>query len=268
MGLLGLALVVGGGLLAGQEEARFERKAASEIESKLQNVRGDVSVNVTGNGLAAAWGDLSSATITAHGFSLDSLPLFTEPERSRAGKIGTLSLRLSDFTLRKLRIESLDADIPDCRYDFGLAKSRGLIRLSHSGTGVGTVRILEQDLAEYLVKKYHEIKRCTVRVDRGFVWVEGYGEFIIVNSNFTVIAKLQVEDGTKLMLVQPKIYFDWVRTDAFTTGALLKTLNPVVDLREDLGLHDAVYVREIQLQAGVLTASGDTKIPLLPTDNE
>ena len=267
MGLLGAALFIGLGLWGGEEEKKFESAAAREIAGKLDGDEKWVSVNVRANGLAGAWGDLSLAQIKASDFSIRGLPLFTEPERSKAGKVGKLQLRLTDFQLRGLRVEELSADIPNCRYDFGLAKSKRQIRLSESGVGTGVVRILERDLADYIVRKYSEIKRCTVKVEKGFVWVEGYGEFLVVNSDFTVIAKIGVVDGTKLMLSQPKIYFNWVRSDAFTADALLKSLNPIVDLKKDLGLYDAVTVEKVSLENGVLEATGATKIPIKPAEN-
>lgn len=267
MNLVAAAILLGSGWLAAGEERRFESLAAAEIATKLQNLRGQVSVNVRPNGLAGLWGDLTSATITANDFTLDELPLFTEPDRSTAGALGLLSLRLTDFTLRRLRVAELSADIPNCRYDFGLAKGQHKIRLSRSGVGRGFVKIREGDLAEYLVAKFHEIKRCTVKVDRGVVWVEGYGEFLIFKSDFQVIANLVPVGGDKLALADAKVYFDWRRADKAAADAILKTLNPVVDLNEDLGLCGAVSVDRVTLHGGILTAEGDTKIPIRPTEN-
>ena len=267
MGLLGAVAAVGLGLFAGSEERRFESRAAEEIASKLEGEDKKVAVNVRPNGLGGMWGELSLATIRAEQFSIRSLPLFTEPERSKSGKVGELQLRLQEFQLRGLLVKELSADIPDCRYDFGLARSQMKIRLSQSGVGEGRVVIREGNLADYLVRKYSEIKRCTVKVEKGFVWVEGYGEFLVVNSEFTVIAKIGIEDGTKLNLIEPKIYFNWRRADKVTGEALLKSLNPVVDLRADLGLYDAVEVEEVTLENGLLEASGKTKIPVKPAEN-
>lgn len=267
MGLLNALILVGFGLFAGEQEKKFESAAAQEIATKLDGENKKISVNVRGNGIGEAWGDLSLASIKARDFSIRGLPLFTEPDRSTSGKIGDLVLDLQDFELRGLKVKSLHAEIPDCRYDFGLAKSKHAIRLSRSGVGVGSVEIREKDLADYIVAKYSEIKSCTVKVYNGVVWVEGYGEFLIVNSNFAVIAHIGVQDGTKLNLTDAKIYFDWRRADAEAGKALLKSLNPVVDLRKDLGLYDAVSVESVSLEEGILKASGKTKIPVKPAED-
>lgn len=267
LGLLSTGLLLGLGFLASSAERDFESRAASEISGRLEGDKKSVSVNIRPSGLEAIGGRLDLAEIKASDFSIRGLPLFTEPERSQAGRVDLLSLRLRDFSLRGLRIAELNADIPDCRYDFGLATGKGQIRLSRSGVGRGSVSILEKDLSDYIVRKYSEIKRCTVKVYNGVVWVEGYGEFLVVNSNFAVIAKIGVTDGTQLNLTNAKVYFDWKRGEPGVAGALLKSLNPVVDLREDLGLYDAVTVETVTLEGGVLRAEGATKIPVKPADN-
>lgn len=243
---------------------RFERAAAAEIRSKLTGESPKVNVKVELNGIASLWGDLRSATISASAFATEGLPLFTEPERRRSGKLGTLRLRLSDFTLAGLRVESLSADIPGCRYDFGLVVSRRVFRLSRSGVGTGTVVLLEKDLEAFILKKYREIKRVTVKIDKDKVFVDGYGEFLIAKTNFQVIASLEPIDGTKLSLTNARIYFDWRRADEPARKVLLDTLNPVVDLQRDLGLYDAVTVEGLRLRDGKLTAWGSTRIPVKP----
>lgn len=267
MGPVGIALIAGALFGLGDREVRvFERAAARDIAARLQGPDRAVTVDVRTGGLESLWGDLPSATIHAKDFSLDELPLFTEPDRSTQGKLGVLNLQLSNFVLRGLRIESLSAKIPDCRFDFALAMKSRQIRLSRSGTGGGSVKIFEEDLARYIVHKFRDIKRCTVKARHGVVWVEGYGEFILAKTEFTVVAKIGVVDGTKLTLEKPKIFFDWVRAEPGAADALLKTLNPIIDLNEDLGLHGAIQVTEVDARNGYLTASGKTTIPVRPPE--
>lgn len=255
---------LGAGFADGQVE-RFERAAAKEIGQRLMGEGKRVRVKAQPD---LAWGSLHRASIAASNFSLDGLPLYTEPRRSQKGRLGMLSLELSNFRLRGLRIESLSAEIPDCRFDLSLALHERRFRLSRSGIGRGTVRVAERDLAEWIDTKYAEIKGCTVSVDRDVVWVEGYGEFLIVKTNFTVIASLKAVDGTKLVLDRARIYFDWRRADPMAAKMLLDTLNPVVDLDKDLGLADAIHVDSITLRGGAVSASGRTKIPLAPAEDK
>jgi hypothetical protein len=256
--LLGL---FGGLFLFGASEVRrFENAAARDVRSKLQ---GDakVSVRIRPAGISGA---LASATIRASNFTTDGLPLFTEPDRSTRGRVQELRLMLTDFVLRGLRVESLEAKIPDCRFDYALAVRRGQIRLSRSGTGTGNVVVLEKDLEAFILRKYREIKRVTVLIDRGRVKVSGHGEFIILAADFEVDAALAAPEGNKLALVDTKITLNGAPADPFASQALLKILNPVVDFNRDLGLYDAIKVERIVLEDGTLQASGATRIPDLP----
>lgn len=272
MGLTVIAAALGIGIgWAHQEERRFERLAAAEIASRLAGEERRVAVNVRPDGLAAARGGLTLAEIKASQFSLQELPLFTEPDRLTDGRIDLLRLELADFRLRGLRVERLVAEIPNCRYDFGLARREKSMRLSRSGEGVGQVEIRAEDLAEYIVNKFAEIKSCTVQLRGGWAWIEGYGEFVIVKSNFVVIARVVPDGPRRLALREAKIYFDWRRADPLAAEALLSIMNPVIDLDEDLGLHGAVDVTRVTCADGVLTAEGVTRIPVKPaprtTDN-
>lgn len=253
--------------LGNAEVKKFERAAAQDILARLDGPDKKVSVHTELNGLLGGpLGDIKRATIAASDFSLDALPLFTEPDRSQKGILRELRLSLKNFTLRGLRIESLEASIPDCRYDYALALSKRQIRLSKSGEGTGRVRIQEKDLEVFILRKYREIKQVSVKIRDGYAFVEGYGEFIVIKTGFFVLAKIESPDGYRLMLTNAKIVFDGGPASDAAKQALLNSLNPVVDLQKDLNLFDAIAVEKISLERGVLEASGRTKIPARPED--
>lgn len=262
MGLLTVLVAAGLFGLGEAQVARAERLAAADLATRLEG--GWVKVDVQPNGFGAAWGELDRATISAGGFAVDGLPLYEEPERSTAGRVQRLQLRLSDFSLKGLRIESLDADILRSRYDLGLARREGRIRLSRSGSGRGRVLVRQEALAAWIPTRFAEIKRATVTLDKGFAWIEGYGEFLFVATEFQVVSRLAVVEGTKLVLDRPKIYFRWQRADPLAAQQLLHLLNPVVDLDGDLGLGSAIQVERLVLEDGVLLAEGQTRIPPRP----
>jgi hypothetical protein len=260
--LIGLGLGFG---LAAREHDAIERALARDVHSKLEGGQRKVVVEAEPDGPAGAFGHLRKATIRATKFSVDSLPLFVEPERSKKGRIGTLVLALEDFRLRGLRVESLRAEIPGCRFDFSAALARTAFRLSRSGEGTGVVRVAEADLADFILRKFPEIKQVTVKIDKGFAWVEGYGEFLVVSSKFAVVARLRSVEGTKLELSEAKVYLDWRRASPVAAKVLLDTLNPVVDLNADLGLFDAIRIDALKLDKGYIEARGRTRIPDRPT---
>ncbi|MBI5708005.1 MAG: LmeA family phospholipid-binding protein [Armatimonadetes bacterium] len=265
-----LLLLAGLGLLFGigrNEVRRFERAAAAEIASKLTGPNKKVVVRSELNGpIDGPLGNLKSATIRASHFESDGLPLFTEPERSKRGVLQTLNLILDDFTLCGLRVEHLEASIPDCRFDYDLAIKKRQIRLSQSGIGTGRVRLREQDLEAYIPKKLAEVRRVSLKLDRGYAFVEGFGEFLVVQTQFEVIAKLAIADKSKIVLTDAKVFFDGRSADEYSKKAILDALNPVIDLDKDLKLHGAVELERLELDRGILEAWGTTKIPVRPLE--
>ncbi|MCH8275394.1 MAG: LmeA family phospholipid-binding protein [Armatimonadetes bacterium] len=261
-------LLAGLGILgahAGQEIRRFERCAAAEIAARLEGDEKQVTVKVKLNGIVRGLGgSLNAAEIVARRFSVDSLPLFTEPERTTRGEIKELRLRLYDFTLRGLHFEELRADIADCRYDLGLARREKQFRLSRSGVGPGYARINEAALEQFILRKYAEIKSVSVRLTKHKVFVEGRGEFLLFKADFYVIATLEPRNGVELRLENAVVFLDGHRVRDGSERALLEALNPVIDLDRDLGLHGAIKVSEVKIGEGVLEVLGEATIPPLP----
>lgn len=253
-------------LFGGAAVRRFESMAAKDIRSKLTGDSVAVQIRTVPHGLLGHLsGDMDRVTITAKHFQTEGLPLFTEPDRSKRGKARKLNIQLEDFMLAGLRIDSLTASIPNCRYDFGLATRKGRIRLSQSGVGEGGVTVLAKDLERFILAKFHEIKRVSVHLDHGRVRVEGYGEFLIVKSDFSVDAGLVAQNGVQLMLTDAKIAFGGQPAEAVAAQTLLDSLNPVVDLDKDLHLYGAIQVKRVELEGDRLVASGDTTIPVKPS---
>lgn len=261
--IAGLSLLIG---LGGSAVRQFEDRAANDVRSKLSGTRTKVSVKAKLNGIfGGALGDLKRVTIVASEFETAGLPLLTEPDRSKKGKVGELHLNLTDFYLTGLRVESLKAVIPRCRYDYSYALKSGRIRLSESGVGSGTVTLLDRDLSPFILRKFKEIKKVTVTALKDEVLVEGYGEFLVINTNFSVRAKLSSPNGSTLILTEAHITFDGRPAEQQASRVILDTLNPVVDLPKDLHLMDAVKVRGVKITPGKITAWGDTKIPIDPS---
>lgn len=259
LGFAGLAFGLGSG-----EVRKFENSAASDISAKLQGEHRKVTVRTKFDLFAAMGGHLKSATITANDFSADGLPLFTEPDASKKGRLNELKMSLNNFELSGLRVRKLEARIPDCRFDWGLAMRHRKIRLSKSGEGKGWVEVEEVALANFVLRKFREIKRLKIRLDGDRAYVEGYGEFLIFSTNFAVEARLTTPDGNQLLLTDAKISFDGKEADPASSEVVLKSLNPVVDLDKDLKLFGAIRVESITMRQGVLRAEGKTRIPDRP----
>ncbi len=263
-----LALGLGVGLSTLQREVRlFEQGAAKDIAARLQGEQKSVKVQVRLEGvLEGSQGRLRSARIEARDFHVEGLPLFTERDRPQNGFIGVLELRLYDFSLRALAIKELGADLFQCRYDFGLAKRERRVRLSHSGTGPGYALVTEEALERFLLSKYPEIKSVSVRLKKYKAFVEGYGEFLIAQSRFYVIADLQARQGTQIWLSNAIVFLDGKRASPEMERALLNVINPVLDLDKDLGLYGALQLSRVDIQEGMLVARGIARIPERPEE--
>jgi hypothetical protein len=263
-----IALAALAGLLIGlgnSEVRRFEREAASEIRSKLQGGGADVTVQARLNGvLGGPLGDLKQVVLRGSNFAASGLPLFTEPERSRKGIVRELKIELEEFDLAGLRVAHLEAASPDCRFDLALALRRRTFRLSRSGLGRGTVRVREKDLADYLMRKYPELQRLSVRIEKGHAFVEGFGQFLILQTDFWLVARLEPRHGVELVLTNARVVFGDRVADEASKRALLDALNPVVHLDKDLRLHGALTLEGVRLEHGVLEAWGATRIPTRP----
>ncbi|MDH4388401.1 MAG: hypothetical protein QE269_06705 [Fimbriimonas sp.] len=257
-------LIGGFFILTGATLKGFERDAAREIAAKLEGDQKQVSINVTYPGLLSpAIGEIGVATISASKFRTEGLPFFTEPKRSQKGTVKELRLKLTDFYLRDLHCDSFTASIPNCRFDFALARSKRKIRLSRSGIGPGEVRILIKDLAPFILKKYPEIQEVTVEPEGEKVRVKGRGQFLILNASFDILARVGT-DGATLRLEDCRIMMNGEKPDQASEQALINALNPVIDFAKDLDLLDAVRAERVQVINNAVIVSGQVKIPEMP----
>jgi hypothetical protein len=259
-----LLLGIFGGFLAGAGlTAEFERAAAREIASGLE---GKPKVRVR---TRASWGvvagELVAVRIEASGFQTRELPFFTETRRSRAGKIGRVELSLKDFSLRGLTVKSLEATIPRCRYDRTLALTRKRFRLSESGEGRGTVQVEAAALTRFALTKFKGISQLAMTLENGRCLVEGEGDFFLFRGKFRADGRLASPDGRTLELVDATISLNDAPSTPALSQAVMKVLNPILDLDRDLGLYGALLVETIRLERGVLRAEGKARIPDLPS---
>jgi len=255
----GLAILFG---LAVSESQRFERAVAADIALRLEGRAKRVRVRARFDTSR----QLSVVTIHARDFRTDQLPLFAESQREGLGELDELTLRLERFRLAGLDVERLDAVIPDCRYDLGLALRHRQIRLQSSGVGIGSVTVSQDALGPWITSRFREIKSATVRLDRHHVEVTGEAEFLVAKARFRVIAELGIESSNRIVLSNARIWMDDRPAEPLARAALLDLLNPVVDLNRDLKLFDAIRMTELRIGRGRLTALGTVRIPTQPTE--
>lgn len=264
MFLIGLIAALGtGGVLAEAELTRFEREAASEVASHLEPTPATlVGVEVTPLGIVESLrGEVAHVSITAQAFSVSGLPLFTEPHLAKSGTIRRLEIVLHDFNLRGLQVEQLRARLSTCRYDLGLARSRRVLRLSESGEGPGYVRVGERALERFILHKYRNINRVSVRLDAGKILVSGQGDFGLLNVDFLVLGEIGPRNGTQLVLENARVVLDGMRADPATARGFLEAVNPVIDENRDLHLNGAMTIEQVRIRAGFIELLGTARVP-------
>ncbi len=254
------------GLLAGVFGLSFggfrslQRGFEADIENRLNGPHKTITVR-TKLDLGALNYDIQSVRIAGKHFSTDELPFFTEPDRPKDGRVRTLRISLSDFTIAGLHAEALDATIPDCRFDLDMAVRHRKIRLSASGIGLGSVTVSEEDLRQFLLKKYPQIHELTVSLSHGRAVVRGRGQLMMFETSFFIDARLIVVDGVRLMIDDPRITLGGTQTEDHTAQAIVNIFNPVLDLDKDLKMHGAMHIETLTVDGGTMVARGAAIIP-------
>ena len=256
LGLAGLLFGVGS-----SEVRRFENAAARDIAARLHGSEKVVRVRTKFDPIAIMGGQMKSATITASHFRTDGLPLFTEPQSSKYGRLGELKIVLERFNLTGLAVARLEARLPDCRFDFGLARRSGKIRLTRSGVGTGTVSVAQADLESFVLKRFPALQRFSMELGMDRAKIEGSGRFVAFQADISIEGRLVSPDGNKIELADARVRIGGNEATASVTKTILDFLNPVIDLDRDLRLFGALRVHRIELRDGSLIAHGVAKVP-------
>lgn len=260
---MSLPLAAALGLLlfgAGAKEVRrFERLAAADIAAHLQGPHKAVSVRIELGSLRP--GHLRLVVIEAEHFQTPTLPFWTEPQRSQEGRIDRLSIRLKDFEIGGLPIQSLDIELKDCRWDVAYAVREGRIRLSRSTVGAFTARVDEAGVRQFLARRYPFLKVRLLRIDPYKVLLEGDLTTPLGETPFEVVARAKLWRSSGMSLEPAYLTFGGKRISAAENPALGRLLSPVIDLDRDFGLRGALAIRELKLADGAILLSGAATIP-------
>lgn len=265
--ILGLgALAAGAGFVVGHEWGAIERAAERDLVSQLGGAAG-VRVHAESDGLLGTiLGRVKSVTIEASGFEVDGMPFFIEPNMSQSGRMAMLHLRLENFVVRDLPVEHLSADIPGNRFPLGLLRS-GVVRLSRSGEGNGSVSITEEGLAQYMRKRFAQaLLSVNVQFSRRKVFADGEAAFGPIRRDFEIIADLAIGTKRQLVIARAIVFLDGRRVRDGSEKPLLRALNPVLDIDRDLGLAGGFDMESLEVTEGRATITGLARVPPPPVE--
>jgi hypothetical protein len=256
------ALALAGAALLGSSWGRIERAAEADIRSVL-GAR-EVTVRAESDGLlGSAMGRVNSVEITASQFTVDGMPLFAYPRLSQRGTMKRLRIALRDFVIRQLPVQELTCDIPDNRFALGLLVD-GKVRLTKSGEGRGSVTIDEDGLTRYIMAKFGMVESVAIRFDRYKLFAKGTASLALIRRNFEIICDLAIAEKRRLVIANPIVFIEGKRVRDGSDAALLRALNPVLDLDRDLGLHGAFDMEKVRLSNGLAVITGAARIPNQP----
>lgn len=250
-----------------KEVKRFENMAAGDLASHLEGDAKQVKVRIKLGSLRP--GHLSEATIEASGFSTKTLPLWTEPRRSKEGRIDKLIIKLKDFEIGGLPMESLNIELNDCRWDFACAVKEGKIRLSRSGSGTFQATISQDGIVRYLAKRYPFVKTSSFRIETYKILFSGSLATPLGTAPFDLVAVPRLHQNSGLSLIPVYLSFSGVRTDISNEPALRRVFDPVIDVNRDFGLRGALEIESLELGLQSLGLRGKATIPAIaPTEQQ
>jgi len=258
------SLALAGAAVIETSWGRIERTAELDIASSLEVSGENVRVDAVADGLlGSAMGRVASVDISAGGFRVNGNPFFCDPALSKAGKLGMLRLRLRDFVVRDLPVESLEADIPGCRFALGMLTA-GKVRLSRSGEGSGTVTITADSLRQYMMARFKMFDALEIRLEKYKLFAKGDAALGPIRRNFEVICDLDISGKRALVIANPVIFVEGRRVRDGSEQSIINAFNPVLDIDEDLGMAGAFDMQEIVIRDGKAVISGIARIPVRP----
>jgi len=242
-----------------KEVKRFEHLAATDLASHLEGPKKQVKVKIRLGSLRP--GHLREAVIEASGFSTPSLPLWTEPWRSKEGRIDKLIIHLSDFEIGGLPVDKLDIELADCRWDVACAVKEGKIRLSRSGSGTFKATISQDGIVRYLAARYPFIKASSFEIETYKILFSGSLATPLGSTSFDLVAVPRLHGSSGLSLDPAYLSFGGRRTDVRQEPALQRIFDPVLDLDRDFGLRGALLIDRLSLTNKLLDITGSATIP-------
>ncbi|GBC91921.1 hypothetical protein HRbin15_00381 [bacterium HR15] len=238
-----------------------EKSATREIRQRVGG--GDIRVRIEPDGIDGLIdGRLKRLVVEASHFTLDGLPFTLETHRPKTGWIKQFVMRLQDVTLRGLRAERVDAEIPDVRYDRKLAMRKRIFRLSDTGVGRAEMVVRQEDLAVYIRRKYAPyVREVQVEITPTETHVRGTVVFLGSEVHFQAVGQLTPREGRFLELAEARIEMEGTELPPAAVERMRQWLNPLIDADRDLGISDGLYVEQVISERGQMRARGYAWIP-------
>lgn len=220
--------------------------------------------------------------ISIDGFNADSLPLslvevpgadsatidgddptgapIAEPKRTaKQVRLRQATLRCTNFTINKLRVEQLDINAEDLYLPLQ-AVSAGQFEIAGARAVTGMVSLRQQDLTAYLRTRDLPITDPTVKLSPAECRVSGKSRTLI-HIPIELSGVLTARDGAVLYLDNPRLRVSIVPVPGFIADRVLKDINPLGDLNAEFKLPAPLNITKTTLRDGTLVFEGTLNFP-------
>ncbi len=255
LAIIAIVLTLGRGAVR-----EWEKTAERELQSVIG---GTVTLRIQPDEKGILQGRLKRLVVDAKEFTLNGFPFTLEPNRPRSGHIRNFILRMESASFRGLRAETAYAEIPDVYYDRDLALSKRIFRLCGTGIGNAVIVVNEQDLANYIVRKYAPyLREVTVDITPEQTTVQGQAVFFGSVVRFYAVGRLAPREGVYLDLAEASLEIEGGELPPQSMELLRQWLNPIIDLNRDLGIYDGLEIDTVLSEEGRMRALGKVWIPM------
>lgn len=152
------------------------------------------------------------------------------PLRIWLGEIDYLHLRASGSKDFAVALKELDVVCRDIRFDIFRASKHDLSMI-RAVNMTGTASVDQAALSEYLNSRLPPPWTLDVRLPDDTIELTVKAG-LVKSLNFTIRGNLSVQDGTRLSLTIPELSLRSLSVKREYTDAVLKALNPVMDLKD------------------------------------
>lgn len=256
LGFFGLTVLHGG------LEERMQHDATRQVREAFQQT-GRVRTVAHPRGLFGAYvNDLWAVDIYGDHLRCERLPFYIYRRGGWKGSIRHLRLHLTDFTLAGLTVERFEADVPFVKYDLGHAFYKGRLVFRGAERGEAKVEISAGNLRSFLMNKFKTIlSDVEVWVQNRKPYLSGRIRLLGSIFPFTATGTLIVREGRTLELTDALVRLNGSVVDKATTEGILKLVNPVLDLRNDLKMDSFLSLTAVEIGERLLTVRGRVTIP-------
>ena len=160
---------------------------------------------------------------------LSFLPIAAVAKAKRKGHIGQMVMRLTDFELNGLQVESADVTWNDVVYDFDALRKTNKLNLVKTGPASAHVIVAASSLQTLIAQRVKDIQDPKLSLQNGRIIIAGTraAPFFGTLLPFTMSARPSIRNGTQIWLSEAQVNFSGVALPSATVNAMAEKLNPV-----------------------------------------